>query len=198
VEDRHLLDAERRWSYTAFLQVLGLYLEDKAERGELDAAYGYARASLLHYARWMADHERPYLETPGALEYPTETWVAQELRKADVFFWAARHAAGPDRPRFLDRARFFFDYAVQTLGGLAERRFTRPMILVLSNGVRMDWLLGHGGRLPAPEPLTDSPAPPPDPFVPQRDRALRRAGWLVAVAGLATLLGLLAGVALSR
>ena len=32
--------------------------------------YAYARASLLHYARWMADHEVPYLSRPERLEYP--------------------------------------------------------------------------------------------------------------------------------
>ena len=59
-----LLDAERRWLYTVFLQALGKYLDDKTERGEIDAMYAYARAALLHYARWMAQHERPYLDQP--------------------------------------------------------------------------------------------------------------------------------------
>ena len=70
VPARNLLDAENRWFYTMFLQSLGRYLDYKAERGELDRMYAYARASLLHYARWMADHEYPYLEKPEILEYP--------------------------------------------------------------------------------------------------------------------------------
>ena len=55
-----LLDAENRWSYTVFLQVLGKYLEYRADRGLIDERYGYARAVLLNYARWMSRHERPY------------------------------------------------------------------------------------------------------------------------------------------
>src|SRR5262249_35065705 len=55
VPARNLLDAENRWFYTMFLQSLGRYLAYKAERGERDRMYVYARASLLHYARWMAD-----------------------------------------------------------------------------------------------------------------------------------------------
>jgi hypothetical protein len=80
---RELLDAERRWSYVVFLQALGRYLEHKGERGEIDGPYAYARAALLHYARWMAEHEYPYLEKPEILEYPTETW-GPDIRKSDV------------------------------------------------------------------------------------------------------------------
>src|SRR5690606_11178682 len=98
----------------------GTYHHDKAEQGELDRSYGYAQASLLHYARWMAEHERPYLERRDELEFPTETWVAQELRKADVFFWAALHAEGRERERFLERAGTFFDYVHRTLRDMPE------------------------------------------------------------------------------
>ena len=85
-----LLDAERRWSYTVFLQVLGKYLEHRAELGLLDREFEYARTALATYATWMAEHERPYLDHPERLEYPTETWAAQDMRKAAVFEFAAR------------------------------------------------------------------------------------------------------------
>ncbi len=44
-----------------FLQSLGKYLDYKVELKQLDSTYAYARASLLHYARWMAEHEVPTL-----------------------------------------------------------------------------------------------------------------------------------------
>ena len=91
---RNLLDAENRWFYTMFLQSLGCYLDYKAERGEIDSMYAYSRANLLHYARWMADHEYPYLEKPEILEYPTETWAAQDMRKSEIFKYATKHATG--------------------------------------------------------------------------------------------------------
>ena len=81
VPAHNLLDAENRWFYTMFLQSLGRYLDYKAERGELDQMYAYARACLLHYANWMVDSEYPYLEKPEILEYPTETWAAQDMRR---------------------------------------------------------------------------------------------------------------------
>src|SRR5439155_8319568 len=61
VAARDLLNTERRWSYTVFLSVLARYLALKAEHGQVDGAYSYAQASLVHYARWMLEHELPYL-----------------------------------------------------------------------------------------------------------------------------------------
>ena len=78
-------------------------------------AYAYARETLLHFARWMAEHEYPYLEKPEVLEFPTETWPAQDIRKSEVFMYAALHASGAERERFLERADFFFRYSVDTL-----------------------------------------------------------------------------------
>jgi hypothetical protein len=79
----HLLEVERRWSYTVCLQALGRYLWVHEARGT-DARWNYARACLLHYARWMAEHEYCYLDKPEVLEFPTETWAAQDIRKSEV------------------------------------------------------------------------------------------------------------------
>ena len=57
IDGLDLLDAERRWFYTMFLQALGKYLDAKAERSEIDGMYAWAQSSLLHYARWMAMHD---------------------------------------------------------------------------------------------------------------------------------------------
>ena len=51
IEARNLLDAERKWFYTMFLQALAGYLDFKAERGQIDRMYAYARSSLRNYAR---------------------------------------------------------------------------------------------------------------------------------------------------
>src|SRR5258708_26147695 len=104
-----------------FLQSLGRYLDDKAERDQRDQMYAYARSSLLHYARWMAGHEYPYLEKPEILEYPTETWAAQDMRKSEIFKYAARHAIGEERARFLERSDFFFSYSTTALSAMATR-----------------------------------------------------------------------------
>ncbi len=191
-----LLDAERKWSYTVFLQAIGKYLHYKAERGQLDDAYGYARASLLHFARWMAKHECPYLDKPAILEYPNETWAAQDMRKSEVFDVAAFHATGEERDTFLERGRFFFDYSVRTLLGMPSHTLTRPTVLMLSYG----WLHAFvrrqpGVTLPDAVAAEEDPGPPAS-FVPQKARALRRAKWLAAASGIATLLAAAAALIL--
>jgi hypothetical protein len=170
-----LLDAERRWSYTAFLQAVGTYLQVKAECGEIDARYAYARASLLRYAEWMAREERPYLSRPEILEYPTETWAAQDLRKTDVFLWAALLTGGTERQTYLDRACWFFDESIRTLTESPTRTFTRPLVLVLGQGVRQGWFARHAEDLPAPAIGPAVAFPPSSPFVPQRALAISRA-----------------------
>ncbi len=187
VAARDLLDAERRWYYTMFLQSLGKYLDHKAERGELDGMYAWARESLLAYARWAAEHEVPYLERPEVLEFPTETWAAQDLRKAEVFDLAALHAeSAEERGRFRERARFFFRDAVERLAGMPTRSLCRPVVILLGCGGARAW---HEERPEAaaargPEGL-DFGAPRE--FVPQKRRALRRLGWLAAALAAAAL-----------
>jgi hypothetical protein len=201
IEARNLLDAERRWYYTMFLQAVGKYLDHKAELGELDEPYAYARASLLHYARWMAQHEYPYLEKPEILEYPTETWPAQDMRKSQVFKFAARHADEDDRGRFLERAQFFFDYSTRTLTGMpAKRALARPVVLLLANGLMHAWFqartdpaAGIAASIAAPRPSRE-PASygRPQRFVTQRDRAKTRVMALAAAGGAAILAGVVA------
>jgi hypothetical protein len=179
---RNLLDAERRWSYTVFLQALGKYLDYKAEREELDWMYAYGRAALLHYARWMADHEHPYLEKPEILEYPTETWVAQDMRKSDVFQFAAKHVTGEERVRLLERSEFFFRYATSTLLGMKTRTLARPVVIMLSNGYMHAYSQQHPDEA-APPPLVNPPDfGRPEVFVSQKTRAKKRFVILSAIA----------------
>ena len=183
IGERNLLDAERRWFYTVFLQALGKYLDYKIELQSLDAMYQYARTSLLQYADWMVDHEYPYLDRPEILEYPTETWAAQDMRKSDVFAFAAKHASGRARDRFLERAEFFFHASVSKLSSLPTRTLTRPVVLMLTNG------LMHAGcpaSATAPEGQQPSAADfgVPMHFVPQKTRALDRARAIAATMSL--------------
>jgi hypothetical protein len=185
----NLLDAERRWYYTVFLQAIGRYLEFKSERGEIDHAYAYARAALLHYARWMVEHEYPYLEKPEILEYPTETWAAHDMRKSEVFQYAAAHASPDDRVRFLERAEFFFDYSVSTLLKMETRTFTRPMVLMLTNGYAHEYFAQAGvPEMPRPQGTDDFGRPAR--FVPQKTVAMRRlaVGAVIAAAGVVSAL----------
>jgi hypothetical protein len=188
VAARDLLDVEMRWSYTVFLSALARYLDLKAQRGELDYAYAYARASLLHYAGWMLEHEEPYFAHPEKLEYPTETWAAQEFRKANVLRLAAAHADEPLRPRLLRRADELAERAWDDLHRRRPSVTARARAILFVEGTRDDHFRSRG--------VTPAPAPPgthdfgrPEPFVPQRRRVLAR---LKSLRGLAGTLGRLA------
>jgi hypothetical protein len=194
IEGRNLLDAERRWFYTMFLQALGRYLDHKADLGRRDAMYAYARASLLHYTRWMAEHEYPYLDRPEKLEYPTETWAAQDMRKSDAFEYAARHADGEERARFLERSEFFFRSSTATLAAMPTRTLARPVVLILVNGLLYaETRRGLGVRAPRPD-VEPADFGRPEAFIPQKARAKRRLALLAttaaAVGGLTGLVGL--------
>ena len=93
----------------------------------------------------MCIRDRPYLEQPDRLEYPNDTWIAQDIRKANVLYAAYRYAT-IDRDNLLLRARFFRDYVVDALSRSETRHFARIQIILLQN---------HG-----PSDLMDSEAEP--------------------------------------
>ncbi len=177
-----LPDIERKWFYTMFLQSLGKYLDHRAELGRLDATYAYGRAALLHFARWMTRHEYPYLDKPDVLEFPTETWPAQDMRKSEVFKYAALHADDRERSIFLERAEHFFRYSVGTLAAHPRKSLARPVILLLAHGWRHAWATANpNATAPAPSQAATNWSPH-QVFVPQKARAIRRAKLIVAAA----------------
>jgi glycosyltransferase involved in cell wall biosynthesis len=131
----HLLDAEAHWSYTMFLSALVRYIELKAESGVIDRSQAYARESLLAYARWMAQHERPYLDHPEQLQFPTEAWAAQDLRKANVLRLAARYEADAVvAEQMRHRGETLADRAWSDLQAFSTRQTTRTVAIVMTEG----------------------------------------------------------------
>ncbi len=178
IAKRNLLDVENRWFYTIFLQALGRYLDHKVARGELDATYAYARASLLHYARWMAENEVPTLSRPEILEYPNETWAAQDMRKSEVFKFALKHATGTEREKFLERAEFFFRDSVSRLSAFETRTLARPVVLMLSFGYMHAHFQQHPDETAPPPAVEVKEFGSPAVFVPQKVIAKKRAKLL--------------------
>jgi hypothetical protein len=126
------------------------------------------------------------------LEYPTETWVAQDVRKAEVFWWAALHADEAERPAFLERAAYFFEYSMDTLSGMPTRSFTRPVVLLLTNGIRADWFrLRYVPAEPVRVRQTYDHRPSP-PFRSQKRVALQRGRWIALAIAAGTIVALIA------
>lgn len=131
IPQRDLLNAEPRWSYTVYLQVLLKMLEMTRDAPEWHETRDYARQSVLHYAGWMLTHERAYLDSPAALEYPTETWAAQDLRKGNVLLGAARITTGSAAESLRERGHELLDKAWKSLQSFPTHIYTRPLALVL-------------------------------------------------------------------
>lgn len=168
-----LLDVERRWSYTVFLSVLARYLDVKTTYAAIDRMYAYAQRALLHYARWMVEHEQAYFDHPEKLEYPTETWAAQELRKANVLRLAARHADEALRNRLLDRGLQFAERAWSDLDRFETRASARAVAILMIEGVRDAYFRQRPLQLGV-EAREAYDFGPPQRFVPQRLRTLGR------------------------
>ena len=134
IEARDLGNPEAAWSYTVLLGAVAKYLDKKSELQERDEAFALARGGLLAYADWMEGNEYPYLRKTELLEYPNETWAAQELRKCVVLYHAARYAPPERRLAYLEKARLLLEAALEDLERFATSSCTRPVALMLQNG----------------------------------------------------------------
>ncbi|NQV23848.1 MAG: hypothetical protein HQ518_05710 [Rhodopirellula sp.] len=140
IDELDLLDVESRWSYTVFLSALARYLDVKHDAEKYDDAYHYAAASLAHFGHWMLHHERPYFDHPEQLEFPTETWAAQELRKANVLRLAAKYCDPEERAAMLKRGEELADRAWSDLERFESRHVSRALAIAMSEGARDCWL----------------------------------------------------------
>ncbi len=135
---RHLQNVELNWFYTVLLQSVCRYLSVKQLNKEFDDNFYYCRDCLLNFANWMVENEYPYLDKPEILEYPNDTWTAQDLRKAHVL--AAAHYYCPQKnPNFLAKAEFFENEVAKRLNESATKTYTRILILVLQNCGAVDF-----------------------------------------------------------
>jgi hypothetical protein len=136
IEAMDLLNAELRWMYLIFLQALGRYLEVCAEREQWDADFHYARNTFVHYADWMLENEYPYLDKPEILEFPNETWAAQDIRKADILALAARYCEKDRQDVFLQKSRYFFAKTLEHVLQFGKNSYlTRPIVVMMTNGL---------------------------------------------------------------
>jgi hypothetical protein len=136
IAGRELMKAEQRWSYTVFLIALDRYLLAKEAADERDANYEYARECLVRYAQWMLAHERPYFDRKEELQYITETWPAQDLRKANAMRFAARHAAEPLAAQLYQKADDITRIAYEQILSFPNFHSTRAVSIVAMEAVR--------------------------------------------------------------
>lgn len=134
LEEKNLDDVNMRWAYTLFFQSVGRYLDVKIELNNIDAMYGYAKNSLLHYADWMVENEQLFLSHPELLDYPNfATRACNDLRKPNVLLLAARFAPKEKKQQYMDKAWHFFETIIHDLQTLEGKDWTRPLAQLLQN-----------------------------------------------------------------
>ncbi len=136
IEKRHLNDIENSWSYLILLQSIARYLEEKSKENEYDSNFFYARDSFIHYVDWIAENEKPFLDQSELLEFPNHTWVAQDLRKANLLKIAAMYHPGRGQ-KYKEKSTFFTSYVSKTLGEETTRYYARILIILMQNDINL-------------------------------------------------------------
>ncbi|GGX49713.1 hypothetical protein GCM10007392_16350 [Saccharospirillum salsuginis] len=132
IQGRGLENVEVAWSYVVFLTSLAHYLWLKERLDEEGAHYNYAKASLLNYCQWMRRHEAPFLMHPENLEYPNDTWAAQDIRKAMLMYLAAEYDQ-KDSGGFHRKGQEWLNYVCRHLEQSDTSYFARIQIILLQN-----------------------------------------------------------------
>jgi hypothetical protein len=117
----------------------------------------------------MLGNEVPYFDRPEQLEFPTETWAAQELRKANVLRLASAHADEPLRSRLREKGDALAERAWEDLLRFKTRDVARSVAIVLREGT-VDAGLRANPIGPAPRPPGAVDFGEPLRFVAQKDR----------------------------
>src|SRR5262249_2867214 len=103
------------------------------------------------------------------LEFPTEAWAVQELRKANVLRLAAAHADEPLRSRLLRRGDELADRGWGDLYRFESRTTARSLAIVLAGGP-LDPYFPHHPVAAAARPAEGYDFDKPTAFTPQKDR----------------------------
>lgn len=121
----------------------------------------------------MAANERPFLDCPEALEYPTETWAAQDLRKANVLLAARAFTTNADdRASWRAKAAEWIDRSYRDLASFPTTSTARPLAIVLANSYVEDYCQQHDSDQ-FPAPLADLKFDPRATVLSRRERIKR-------------------------
>ena len=132
IDQRKLLTVETGWSYLILLASLARYLGLKEEVGDKDDCYRYALESFLRYTEWMRKNERPFLTDSEQLEFPNDTWVAQDIRKAMLMFQAANYRTN-EADAYYAKGCEWLEYVCGKLEDSPEAGYARILIILMQN-----------------------------------------------------------------
>ncbi|MFC4700135.1 hypothetical protein ACFO4O_08215 [Glaciecola siphonariae] len=133
LSQRNFSDIENTWFYIVFLQAVAKHLFYAANlSGHADKTRVILRA-FLHYAQYVRDHETLYLDNKQCLEYPNDTWTAQDVRKVHVLACASALCAPSEKDLYSQKANALHASIVAKLKHSDEAQYTRILALLMQN-----------------------------------------------------------------
>lgn len=133
IADRNFDDIENSWFYVVFLQAVAKYLYIEAAMSEERMLKPAIMEAFLLYSDYIMEREAPYLINAERLEYPNDTWTAQDLRKVFILTCAASFSDGQMRQAYLQKANELQSWIENKLKTSNERCFTRILVLMMQN-----------------------------------------------------------------
>ncbi|WP_207613360.1 hypothetical protein [Alteromonas sp. 5E99-2] len=131
IADRDFSNVENTWFYTVFLQAVCRYLYISSNEKNLYEINRHILSSLLHYGAWMIGNEYLYLDKPDILEFPNQTWTAQDLRKLCILQFILPFLA--DTSKIEQQITEFTQVILKRLEGDDESETTRVLCLLMQN-----------------------------------------------------------------
>nr|WP_297347998.1 hypothetical protein [uncultured Glaciecola sp.] len=136
IAERNFQDIENTWYYIVFMQSVAKYLWLCETVYGIDHDYVSIKKSFLHYVEWIATQEQPYLVNHQKLEYPNDTWTAQDLRKIMVLNIASNYTDSPHLKELIQqKVDSLRHYVEDKLCNSDEKDFTRVLALVMQNNI---------------------------------------------------------------
>lgn len=133
IYSRDLMDIENRWMYTIFLQALIKYLMLKQSLKQFDSMWNYSLFSCINYSRWIFNNEKLYLEQMDKLDFPNETWPAQDFRKICILKFSQNYIETEyDSNQLKIKVEQLSQMAIAHFKKFDTRYLTRPLILMLN------------------------------------------------------------------
>ncbi|MFC3121990.1 hypothetical protein [Agaribacter flavus] len=133
IAKRNFSDIENTWFYTVFLQSVAKYIHIiatfKLERMACQSAF----AALMHYIDYIYLYEKPALDSAEILEYPNDTWTAQDIRKVQLLCIGSLLTEGEKKEKYILKAQALNQWICNKLEKSHEQSYTRILALTMQN-----------------------------------------------------------------
>jgi hypothetical protein len=136
IQQRNFADIENTWYYIVFMQAVAKYMWLCETTYGINHDYEPVRKAFLHYLDYIANTELPYLHNSDSLEYPNDTWTAQDLRKIMVLKVGLKYADSDSRREQISaKIASLSEFVEAKLHESEEKAFTRILALIMQNNV---------------------------------------------------------------